>query len=45
MNEVIKFESARIYQNDNLILKDIHLSIYENEFIYFVGRVGSGRLH
>ena len=43
MNEVIKFESARIYQNDNLILKDIHLSIYENEFIYFVGRVGSGK--
>lgn len=43
MNEVIKFEEARIYQNENLILKDINLDIHENEFVYFVGRVGSGK--
>ena len=43
MNEVIKFEEARIYQNENLILKDINLSILENELVYFIGRVGSGK--
>jgi len=43
MNEVIKFDEARIYQNENLILKDIDLNIQENEFVYFVGRVGSGK--
>ena len=43
MNEVIKFEKSRIYQNENLILKDIDLSIQENEIVYFIGRVGSGK--
>ncbi|MFW5944070.1 MAG: cell division ATP-binding protein FtsE [Bacteroidota bacterium] len=43
MNEVIKFKEARIYQNENLILKDIDLTIKENELVYFVGRVGSGK--
>ncbi|MCF8335154.1 MAG: ATP-binding cassette domain-containing protein [Bacteroidales bacterium] len=43
MNEVVKFEEARIYQNENLILKDINLTIQETEFVYFVGRVGSGK--
>lgn len=43
MAHVIHFENANIYQNDNLILKNINLSIDENEFVYFVGRVGSGK--
>ncbi|HKL37544.1 MAG TPA: ATP-binding cassette domain-containing protein [Bacteroidales bacterium] len=43
MGHVIHFENANIYQNDNLILKNINLSIDENEFVYFVGRVGSGK--
>jgi cell division transport system ATP-binding protein len=43
MGHVIHFENANIYQNDNLILKNINLTIDENEFVYFVGRVGSGK--
>jgi len=43
MAHVIHFENANIYQNDNLILKNINLSIDEHEFVYFVGRVGSGK--
>jgi len=43
MDSVIQFEQANIYQNDNLILKNIDLTIDEDEFVYFVGRVGSGK--
>lgn len=43
MDHVIQFENANIYQHDNLILKDVNLTIDENEFVYFVGRVGSGK--
>jgi cell division transport system ATP-binding protein len=43
MGHVIHFENANIYQNENLILKNINLTIDEHEFVYFVGRVGSGK--
>lgn len=43
MGHVIHFENANIYQNENLILKNIDLTIDEHEFVYFVGRVGSGK--
>lgn len=43
MPPVVRFENANIYQNENLILKQINLTIEEQEFVYFVGRVGSGK--
>jgi len=43
MGHVIQFDNANIYQNENLILKHIDLTIDEHEFVYFVGRVGSGK--
>ncbi len=43
MSPVVRFENANIYQNENLILKQIDLTIEEQEFVYFVGRVGSGK--
>ena len=43
MEPVIKFENANIYQKDNLILSDVNLTIQTNEFVYFIGRVGSGK--
>lgn len=43
MGHVIHFETANIYQNENLILKNIDLTIDEHEFVYFVGRIGSGK--
>lgn len=43
MEPVIKFENANIYQKDNLILSDVNLTIQPNEFVYFIGRVGSGK--
>src|SRR6056297_1011139 len=43
MDPVIKFEDANFYQKDNLILSDVNLTIQPNEFVYFIGRVGSGK--
>jgi len=43
MDPVIKFENANFYQKDNLILSDVNLTIQPNEFVYFIGRVGSGK--
>jgi len=43
MESVIQFENANIYQKDNLILSDVNLTIQPNEFVYFIGRVGSGK--
>ena len=43
MDPVIKFEDANFYQKDNLILSNVNLTIEPNEFVYFIGRVGSGK--
>ncbi len=43
LDTIIEFENANIFQKDNLILKDINLSINKGEFIYFIGKVGTGK--
>jgi cell division transport system ATP-binding protein len=43
LDTIIEFENANIYQKDNLILKDVNLSINKSEFVYFIGKVGSGK--
>jgi len=43
LDTIIEFEHANIFQKDNLILKDVNLSINKGEFVYFVGKVGSGK--
>ena len=40
---LIDFQNANIYQDDKLILKDVNLKVQEGEFIYIIGRVGSGK--
>ena len=40
---LIDFQNANIYQDDKLILKDVNLKVQEGEFIYVIGRVGSGK--
>lgn len=42
-SKVIEINHANIYQEDNLILSDVNLSIPKGEFVYIVGRVGSGK--
>lgn len=37
------FENANIYQQDEKVLRDISFSVKKGEFIYLIGRVGSGK--
>jgi len=40
---IIKLENAVIRQQKNTILKDVSLEIAEGEFVYLIGKVGSGK--
>ena len=40
---IIKLEGAAIRQQKNTILKDVNLEIEQGEFVYLIGRVGSGK--
>ncbi len=43
LDTVIRFKDASIYQKDNLILSKVNLTIEKGEFVYLIGRVGSGK--
>ena len=43
METVIEIKNANIFQEDNLILSNVNLEILKGEFVYLVGRVGSGK--
>lgn len=40
---VLQLNQANIYQRDNLILKDVNLTINKGEFVYLIGKTGSGK--
>lgn len=40
---IIEIKNANIYQGDNLVLKEVNLTIREGEFVYLVGRTGTGK--
>lgn len=40
---VIQLEHADILQDENVILKDVNLEVLQGEFIYLVGKTGSGK--
>ena len=39
----ISLENAQIYQNNHLVLKDVTFEISKGEFVYLIGRTGSGK--
>jgi cell division transport system ATP-binding protein len=43
LDTVISFSNASIYQDDYLVLSDVNLEINKHEFVYLIGRVGSGK--
>lgn len=43
MSEVIYLSDADIYQKNNLVLSDVNFSIKEGEFVYLIGKTGSGK--
>ncbi|MCP9767622.1 ATP-binding cassette domain-containing protein [Lacihabitans sp. LS3-19] len=42
-SSVISLSNAYIYQKDNLILSDVNFSIEKGEFVYLIGKTGSGK--
>jgi len=40
---IIELNEADIYQRENLVLKNVNLRIKKGEFIYVIGKVGSGK--
>lgn len=43
LDNVISFSSAAIFQEDHLVLNDVNFEIKKNEFVYLIGKVGSGK--
>lgn len=43
MNKVISIKNGSVFQHERLILNDINLEIGEGEFVYLIGRSGSGK--
>jgi cell division transport system ATP-binding protein len=43
MASIVSISNANIYQSGNLILSNVNLTIDEGEFVYLVGRTGTGK--
>ena len=42
-NCLVELHNVSIYQNKNLILESIDLEIFEGEFVFLIGKTGSGK--
>lgn len=40
---VVSIQNAGIYQGDTLVLKDVNLEIAKGEFVFLIGKTGSGK--
>lgn len=43
MDTIIELANATIYQRDNVILSDVTFTINKGEFVYLIGKTGSGK--
>lgn len=43
MDTIIELTNANIYQRDNVVLSDVSFSINKGEFVYLIGKTGSGK--
>ena len=42
-NLFLDFKNVEIKQQKNIILNEVNLSINKGEFVYFIGKTGSGK--
>jgi cell division transport system ATP-binding protein len=40
---IIELRHVNIYQGDNLVLQDVNLTVNKGEFVYLVGKTGTGK--
>ena len=40
---IIDINSAKIFQKKNLVLQDVNVKIGAGEFVYLIGKTGSGK--
>lgn len=40
---IVELQHANVYQGDNLILQDVNITINKGEFVYLVGKTGTGK--
>ncbi len=40
---IVSLRKAQIFQRDHLVLKDVNLNITQGEFVYLIGKTGSGK--
>ena len=40
---LIDYQHVNIYQQDNLVLKDVNFHVDESEFVYIIEKVGYGK--
>ena len=43
LDTIISLQDVSIFQQDNLILSDVNVNIDKGEFVYLIGKVGSGK--
>ncbi|MFC2089430.1 cell division ATP-binding protein FtsE [Bacteroidota bacterium] len=43
LDAIIQFENANIFISDFLVLSEVNLRVEKNEFVYIIGKVGSGK--
>ena len=42
-NSVLKLQEVSIIQNNNLILNRVNIDVKKGEFVYLIGKTGSGK--
>ena len=40
---IIEIRDANIYQGDNMVLQNVNLVVNKSEFVYLVGKTGTGK--
>ena len=40
---LVQLNNARIFQRENLVLNNVDFAVYKGEFVYLIGRTGSGK--
>ncbi|WP_046758391.1 cell division ATP-binding protein FtsE [Kordia jejudonensis] len=43
MEQILNLRGVSIFQRENLILSDINLTIHKGDFVYLIGKTGSGK--